>query len=43
VMCQLKSVTEVAKKHRVSLSWVSIMVGKVKKSPDILGELIAAG
>jgi hypothetical protein len=39
----LKSVTEVAKKHRVSLSWVSIMVAKVKKSPDILGELVAAG
>ena len=41
VLCKLNPLKMVAKKHRVSQSWIWNIVRKVKKQPNLLSELIA--
>lgn len=41
VLCKLKPIKQVAKEYRVTASWVSAIVQKVKFQPKVLEELMA--
>ena len=42
VVCQLKPMRQVAKEHRITQGYVSIIVKKVRKNPNLLDELAAS-